>query len=307
MTSVAFMGTFTKDTPIYLYVSNGTTRSDSLRQTSWSAFLLDNLVYPLIAFCVRPPAGLIAKTNSKYDFSVINFNVGYAWNSTTEKFTAPRAGVYVFSVSFSRPAGTGERVDVYVNNAIMQRIFIYSNNHNGYFMTGKTLACLLSAGDIVYLDFLSEQLYSDDYYITSFAGFLYEPLHSQKVIWSVHKTSSTNGQFSPLPFDIVSVNVGNGWNTATNTFVVPYAGIYQLHLTVTSLYLAAVDYRLMWNGVAYVSILSAAAIYDSVTTRSTSIMIQASVSDAFHIATISPTNLFGYNCETSFTGYLIVA
>ena len=62
MTSVAFIGTFTKDTPVYLYLSQGATRSDSLRQTSWSAFLIDNLMYPLIIFCTRPTQNVLQPT-----------------------------------------------------------------------------------------------------------------------------------------------------------------------------------------------------------------------------------------------------
>ena len=125
MTSVAFLGTFTKNTPIYLYVSNGTTKSDSLRQTSWSAFLLDNLMYPLIAFRVRPPAGLITRQNSKLSFDDTNFNVGNAWSNTANIFSAPRAGVYIFSVSFLVTASANNDVVVYINSAINQQIYIY--------------------------------------------------------------------------------------------------------------------------------------------------------------------------------------
>ena len=311
MTSVAFMGTFTKDTPIYLYVSSGTTTSDSLRQTSWSGFLLDNLMYPLIAFCVRPPSGLIIRKNYKLNFNVTNFNIGNAWNRRTNTFIAPCAGVYVFSVSFSVPSGTNNGVYVYVNSAIHQRVLITSTLHNGFIMTGKTFAIDFSAGETVYLDShrpTNNQLYSDNYYIMSFAGFLYEPLNNPKVIWSVHGNSSISGQNSLLPFDVVSVNVGNGWNKATNRFVVPYAGVYQLHLTATSNYGESIDYRLMWNDVAYVSILSATAVYDrTLNTRSRSVMIEASVGETFYIATTNSTGLSSSKCETSFTGYLLVA
>ena len=131
MTSVAFIGTVTKNTPIYLYVSTGVANSDSLRQTSWSAVLLDNFVYPLIAFCVRPSAGITTQNGAKIDFSITNLNIGNAWNSTTDTFTAPRAGVYVFSVSFSASATTASGVLVHVNGQPDYRIMLYSSNHNG--------------------------------------------------------------------------------------------------------------------------------------------------------------------------------
>ena len=303
MTSFVFMGTFTKNAPLYLYVNSGTTT-----QTSWSAFLLDNLMYPLIAFCARPPTGKVMNNNLKIVFADTNFNIGNAWNSTADLFTAQRTGVYVFSVSFSVIASVREGISVIVRNAEYQRIFIASDNHNGYIMTGKTFALYLSVGDTVYLNLVyNNQLYSSTYYSMSFAGFLYEPLHTHKVIWSVHRISNINGQYNPLPFEDVSVNVGNGWNTTSNKFLVPYAGVYQLHLTATSIGYAAVDYRLMWNDVAYASLLSATVFYNNVITRSRSIMIEASVGDTFYIATTSSTNLYGSCRETSFTGYLIVA
>ena len=307
MTSVAFIGTLTKDSPIYLYINTGATTSDSLRQTSWSAFLLDNLVDPLIAFCVHPPAGLITAKNSTLEFSVTTFNIGNAWNNATNTFTAPRAGVYIFRVSFSVTATNSNGVKIIVKNTLYQRIFLFCTNHNGNMMTEKTFALLLSVGDTIYLDayYANNSLYSDNY-VTSFAGFLYEPLNSHKVIWSVHRNNSILGKYSPFPFDGVSVNIGGGWNQTINIFVVPYAGVYQLHLTATSYGYYAVDYRLMWNGVAYASIFSNTTNYSKFNTISRSVMIEASVGDTFYIANTYASALYSVCGETSFTGYLIV-
>ena len=174
-------------------------------------------------------------------------------------------------------------------------------------MTGKTIAILLSAGDTVYLvPNNNVPLYSDDYYMMSFAGFLYEPLNSHKVIWSVHRSTNIAGQYSPFPFTDVSVNVGNGWNKTTNIFLVPQAGVYHLHLTASSKEAGgAIDYRLMWNGVAFVSILGATKIYNGINARSRSVMIEASVGDTFYIATTSTTSLQSGYRDISFTGYLV--
>ena len=49
-TSVDYIGTLAANVPIYFNVQSGTAGSDSLRQTSWSAFLLDSIMFPLIAF-----------------------------------------------------------------------------------------------------------------------------------------------------------------------------------------------------------------------------------------------------------------
>ena len=97
-------------------------------------------------------------------------------------------------------------------------------------MVGKTFALSLAAGNTVKWSFAmtgsqSYLMYSDNYYMTSFAGFLYEPIYSKKVIWSVHRQSILSGQASPVTFSDFSVNIGNGWNKTTNKYVVPYAGI----------------------------------------------------------------------------------
>ena len=171
-----------------------------------------------------------------------------------------------------------------------QRIFIASDNHNGYIMTGKTFALYLSVGDTVYLNLVyNNQLYSSTYYSMSFAGFLYEPLHTHKVIWSLCITESVilMVNITPCHLKTFQLMLVNGWNTTSNKFLVPYAGVYQLHLTATSIGYAAVDYRLMWNDVAYASLLSATVFYNNVITRSRSIMIEASVGDTFYIATTS--------------------
>ena len=173
-------------------------------------------------------------------------------------------------------------------------------------MTEKTFATLFSAGDTVYLDSMFDNLYNDNYYTMYFTGFLYEPLNSHRVIWAVCTTSSLSCQYSPFPFNVVSINVGNGWNKTTNRFVVPYAGVYQLHLTATAYYYTPIEYTLMWNNVAFISILSATTSYNGIITRSKAVMIKASVGDTFYIATSSSTYLVSYYCETSLTGYLVV-
>ena len=306
MTSVSFIGTFTQRTPIYLYVSQGTTSSDSLRQTSWSAFLLDYLMYPLIAFCARPPAGTVTNTNSKIDFTVTSLNVGNAWNSTTDTLIAPRTGVYVFSLSFAVERGQKYSVWVQVNNGNVQRVLIADSYHNGYIMAGKTLALSLSAGDTVAL-IGNGQSYSDNFYTMSFAGFLYEPLNSPKVIWSVHRMQNIiQNAPTPVPFEEVSLNIGNGWNTAINKFIVPYPGVYQLHMTATSASNNGVDYRLMWNGVAYASIFGAFTNRpNGEITRSRSVMIKLSTGDSLYISVTSPTVLYSPTREASFIGFLI--
>ena len=141
--------------------------------------------------------------------------------------------------------------------------------------------------------------------MTSFSGFLYEPISGRKVIWSVSQSSNLNGPLDPFPFDAIWLNVGNGWSSTANKFVIPYVGVYQLHWSIRLSSGAPADYRLKLNGVDYASILCASSNH-GYETRSRSIMIDASVGDTFHIVLAASTWLMGCPYQqTSFTGFLI--
>ena len=304
MMSRDFIYSLTKGQNVYLEPSSGNPTSDGLKQTSWSAFLLDNLMYPKIAFCV---SATLPTQSSKIDFDVINVNAGNAWNTATDLFTAPRTGVYVFSLNCGAGNGQFNQVSVYINNVQRNGLYLGSTTHNGYDMISRMVVVSLTAGDTVFAGLDLGNLWNDgNVHSTSFAGFLYEPLDGRKVIWSVHQTSITTGYHSPFPFNYVAVNIGNGWNSAANKFVVPYAGIYQLHLTATSYGSAQMDYQLWWNDVAYASIYVTTTSHNGGDTRSRAIMVQASIGDTFYIAFVSSSNIYSNELGLiSFAGFLL--
>ena len=304
MMSRDFIYSLTKGQNVYLDPYSGNPASNGLRQTSWSAFLLDNLMYPKIAFCVS--ATLLAQSD-KIDFNVVSVNAGNAMNTTTDLFTAPNSGVYVFSLNCGVENGQYNSVSVYINNDQRYSQYLGSTTHNGFDMTSRMVVVSLTAGDTVYASLDYGSLWNDgNVYSTSFAGFLYEPLDGRKVIWSVHQTSITTGYYSPFPFNDVAVNIGNGWNSAANKFVVPYAGIYQLHLTATSTGSAQMDYQLWWNGVAYASIYVTKTSHNGGETRSRAVMVEASIGDTFYIVTVSSSSLYSSILKfISFAGFLL--
>ena len=304
-----FIYTLFQGDQVYLDLNQGFAVSDSLRQTSWSAFLLDDLMYPLIVFSASRTSGLPAK--GKIDYTATLTNLGNAWNSTVDMFTAQRDGVYVFSLSCDIPGGLTYITCLYINGSPSYSLAVEYTTPNGNYISSRTFAVSLVANDTVYvyLNSYNEHnninISSNAAFETSFAGFLFEPLSGPKVIWSVHQTKFLYSQLRPFPFDNISVNVGNGWNTTTNKFVATHAGVYQLHLTASSFYSGQIDYQLIWNDIAYANIYSNAGI--EVVTRSRAIMIELSVGDTLYIATnkadaliSDPTNKF-----ISFTGFLI--
>ena len=287
----------------------GTGYTADMKQVLWSAFLLDNLMCPLVAFCV-------GRTTSYTQTGLINFtasfiNVGYAFNITTNTFTAPSNGIYVFSLSCGAESGQPYIVLLCINTTTDKSPTCYglvknSTSHNGIDTSSRTFAISLATGDKAYVSLNKGRLFSDGGYQTSFAGFLYEPLNGRKVIWSVHQNSSMSGQYNPFPFNVVSVNIGNGWKTANNTFVAPYSGVYQLHMTATAQSLLKVDYKLWWKGIVYASIYIGTKKHNGPETKSRSIMIEALAGDKFFISTTTENNLYSSAFNLiSFGGFLI--
>ena len=296
-----------KDTQIYLNLSFGFAGCGPMRQASWSVFLLDNLVQPLVTFWVGRTSSLT--TIGKIDYTSMIVNVGSAWDMTTNKFTAPYNGVYVFSLNCGALGGQGYDVYVYVNNVVTHAMALTSTSHNGIDISSRTFAISLMAGDVVFSGLSWGMLFSDTGYETSFSGFLYEPRNVLKVIWSVHQTTNTNSQSNPLPFDDVAVNVGNGWNAVTNKFAAPHSGVYQLHLTLTSNVpvQGQLNFLLVWNNVNYANIFIDKTNQNGRETRSRSIMIDASAGDQFWIAiNANRTNYYtNSNKLISFTGFFL--
>ena len=295
--------TFNKGTKICLNLWS-IAASESLRQTSWSAFLLDNVMSPVIAFCAGRTSEIISAGRIDYTNNLIN--VGNAWDLTADIFTASQSGIYVFSVSCATQAGQIYSLFIYVNGVVTYEMTTTDTVHNGHDTVSRTFAVSLSAGSTVYTGLVNGSIFSNNAYQTSIAGFLYEPLNGRKVIWSVHQTNTMNGAYGPFPFNDVDVNIGNGWNSSTSKFVAPYAGVYQLHLTATSMPNSQVDFRLYWNNVAYANIYSTTTNYNGLVTRSRAIMIDATAGDTFFIATLSSTHLYSSSRRLiSFTGFLI--
>ena len=302
LASGAFMLTLTKNDTILLDLNAGFIRMTS----SWSAFLLDNLMFPLIIFCAQ----LINNDYSnpgKIAFETATVNVGGSWNSLTNTFKASKNGTYVFSLTITPSSRYTAKVGIVVNNVddVYQMVYLMCSccccPLNGYDTTSKTLVLSLNASDIVYARNY-DSLYNNNYYMTSFAGFLYEPLNGRKVIWSVSLNRDLIGQYSPLPFQAVLVNIGDGWKNTTSKVIVPYAGVYQMHLTATSQPYNPVEYTLMWNDVAFASIVITSTVYNNIVTRSRAVMVEASAGDIFYIAA---TNFTKLHSATSFTGYLL--
>ena len=149
----------------------GQATTDQHKQITWSAYLLDTLMYPLIAFSIGHSAAL-------FSTGIINFNFtsvkkGNAWNSATDTFVVPRNGAYVFWLRGGATSGKQYDIYVYINEVKSYAIYFDSDNRNGVDTSSRTFAVLLNVSDKVYLKLGSSFLFSDNGHQISFVGFLY--------------------------------------------------------------------------------------------------------------------------------------
>ncbi len=74
-------------------------------------------------------------------------------------------------------------------------------------------------------------IFSDIRYTTSFQGFLYAPTGIIPLSWSVANEQTFTGNLDPVPFDVVFLNQGAGWDIVQNTYRARDAGVYYVQMT----------------------------------------------------------------------------
>ena len=264
--------------------------------------MLENLMIKTIVFYTyRQSPWYIT---GKIQFEHVSHNIGNAWNLSSNTFKASRSGIYIFSVSTGASIDFRTVIQVFINSAPRFQLQTFGRRTAGSDVLSRTFALALTSGDTLTTHLIEGHLFSNKNNQSSLLGYLYEPRHGLKIIWSVHRNMSCSGYRNPFTFNDILLNEGNGWNYKTNKFYVRHSGIYQLHLTATSSDGLGLNYQLMYNNKIYASILRESIDGDE--TRSRSIMIHASPNDTFHIAVTNQTKLYSNKYRLiSFTGFLL--
>ena len=157
--------------------------STNTSATFWSAYRIDNLFCPLIAFRVVRSTPLT--TQSLITFDTVLVNEGNAWNSVVNDFVAPAGGIYMFSFSGGIRFQMGIVLNLFCNGVMIRRagggygdVFA-----SGYDTLSRTALLSLKASDVVNLTLSQKSyLYSDSTnFQISFSGFYYSPVSRQQV------------------------------------------------------------------------------------------------------------------------------
>ena len=218
-----------------LYISSAyTLYSDSLRQTTWSGFQLDDVVAPLILFSVARTT-TYTTINSFVPFEKILLNVGQAWDACNNQLIVPRTGVYFLSLSSASVPNTIHVLELKINDAIKYRTFIFRGLFSGIDTSSHSLLLPLNSGDIAKV-FLTNHgpVYSDNSYQTSLSGFLYEPVHGQNIAWSLSLPFNVQTTiYGPTNINFTYILLDNGlnWKASWGLLQISITGTYYLQLS----------------------------------------------------------------------------
>ena len=197
--------------------------------SNWGAFLLDNIMSPLIAFEVYASQSAASLSNV-FDKTV--FNYGDAWSQSSQEFTAPMSGIYYFSLSVGLFANVEGWNTIAGYNTCELELFDMS--HTGIDLISGSCMMYVQASQTVSIYWNSPTVTAgidSSYFETSFRGFLYSPVHGMQVAWSVHNTDIVTGSGSAMLFPNVLVTIPSSiWQSSINTITIPVSGVYYMDL-----------------------------------------------------------------------------
>ena len=281
--------------------------------TSWSGYRMNSVLNLQEAFSVERTSPLSQPGPVSFDRHLVV--VGGGLGPDGGHFTVTTPGIYLFSLSIGITDDSNSiQVSLRVNDQTELLLHRSDIVLDGLDTLSQTALLQLSSGDVVGVNLDHGHLEnSEEDAVTSFTGFQYEPSINLRVAWFSYRTepwqASHGTSFNPITFDSVSINEGDAYNTSSHTVVLPYSGVYFVHVSV-----GVVTERKMWiqirhNGVNIGSVarLDDQQPWEDVVSRG--VMFEGEEGDTVHLwADACPTcALFSTPTgkETTFMGMLI--
>ena len=150
-----------------------------------SAFRLDNIINPLVAFSVACSASVTSTSQIVYDRIIEN--IGDGWNSSVSKFIAPYSGVYFFSWSCGITSTNFSNCRLFRNG---NSVRFQQTGMRLYVQTGVDLMSMsfllnLTTSNAVHVEVtVAPPAYSDPINLqNTFSGFYYSPKSRQQVLF----------------------------------------------------------------------------------------------------------------------------
>ena len=167
--------------------------------SSWGAFRIDNIMFPLVAFDVRAITDFtLSMQHVNVQFEEIRVNEGKGW--LRNHFYAPFDGLYFFNIEVSivarKDANKYAFIAYLVDGKFSESCHIpfaeATATDNGHRQTGRSCFIKLSAGELIH--FVLQYIHSTtkipfvekDVSLTiTLRGLLYSPLNGHTVAWQV--------------------------------------------------------------------------------------------------------------------------
>ena len=280
--------------------SDGPLYSDAARQTTFCGFQLNNVNAVTAAFSVGLTTSLSTAGQMSYDLVILDTDS--RWNSN--RYLVPYTGTWVITFTMGAPTSGDSRVDLYAPSLVTS-LYFFSTNNAGPDTLSKTFIITMLEGNAIYTSLTDTPVYSDIRYQTSLMGFFYNP-NFPPITWCVASESQFVVATDPVPFDVVFINEGNGWNTATSQYTVPLAGVYCIQLTAGIVATDATKMELLINGDLAVDVYRSSTSHNGIDTRSRSFILPLQTNDVLRIRLPSGYSLYSNaNRITMFSGFRI--
>ena len=292
-----------------LYTSSSyTLYSDSMLQTSWSGFKIDDVMNTKVIFRVARTTSY-STIDSYLPFDKLLINIGQAWDSCSNQLITPTSGVYFLSFSSASVENARHTLELRVNENVKARTFIY-NIFDGIDVSSQSIILKLNVGDVVKIYLLGGPVYSDNNYQTSFAGFLYEPKVSQEIAWTVTFPYNTEIYlYGPMNvnFTEILLNEGSAWHSDTGSVRIPISGLYFLKLSGLSWpveykfnLILSVNNQILMNVMEKIDIIRTGG-----NLRSRSLITHLNEGDELLVSIPTGYNIYSPRYDVLFAGFLV--
>lgn len=278
--------------------------SDGGQQTSFCGFSIFSTMTEVVAFNVGKTTTQTTVGTIVYNSVNVDTHTGYS--TSTGQYTVKVEGVYVVSFSLASTASS-----VLTNNSfatlrlgsnILTSVLMLEAGQD---MATQTVLVDTLVGNTLRVSLDNAPAYSDIRYQTSFMGFLYSPARSLPYAWSV-LTENSYTAIDPVPFDIVLVNKGSGWNSASYIYVVQSPGAYYIHLTTGISPSSQARVELLVNGVVSFNLYRQSTQHADYDSRGRAIILRLVEGDQLRVRVPSGTSLYSdINRPSTFSGFRV--
>jgi hypothetical protein len=271
-------------------------------QVSWSGIHLESIMNgPVVAFsaALSKPTERNGEVQVAFDTILVDTHSG--WN--VDRYNVPVAGLWVVTAQVGDHPNTSGGSSFHVNLVAFECYVDHWWPGRGVDQDSCTAIVHLDTDDYLALTVRDTSAYSDLGYQTSLMGFLYSPSAFTPVAWTVILATTRLGPVDPLPFRIVFMNEGNGFNGNSSNFITPQAGLYYVSMTGSSIHDEhPMRLELLHNGVLKATVAFEFFAYLS---RTRAIILRLNVGDELRVRLPANYEVYasGAYAETLFCGF----